>query len=109
MKHTSTHYFPKILAAPSLESCVEPSTLKNEPTMKKEFNVSTIFSYSRKRYSTFHNVLQEKQIIIPARHSENISSSFAHVISSDEESNVLSIPSTSEPKYPCISHVSLLK
>ena len=57
MKHESTP-FPKILTVSSVESCAEPSTLKNEPTMKEEFNDSTIFSSSRKSSSTFHKVLK---------------------------------------------------
>ena len=46
---------------------------------------------------------------MPVRHSEHVSSSFARVISSNEESNVLSIPLTSEHKSPSISHFFLLK
>ena len=42
VKHLSKSSFPKILSAPSVESHVEPSASKNEHTMKKEFNVSTI-------------------------------------------------------------------
>ena len=78
--------------------------IKEWKTMKKEFNMSTILSSSRKSSSTFHKTLQEKQIIIPARHSEHFPSSFAHIILSDEESNVLSTPSTLEHKHPSISH-----
>ena len=105
MKHASATSFYKILTTSSIESCAEPSTLKNKHNVKKKFNVSTILSSSRKSSSTFHKFLQEKQIIMPARHSDHVSSLFSRVIQSDDESNVLSIPSTSEPKSLYIPHV----
>ena len=80
MNDTYTPSFPKILTVPSIESCAELSALKNEPAMKKHFDVSTIFSSSRKISSTFHKVLQEKQMIMPARHSDYVSYSFARII-----------------------------
>ena len=42
---------------------------------------------------------------MPDRHFEYVPSSFAHIISSDDESDVFSIPSTSEPKSSCASHI----
>ena len=42
---------------------------------------------------------------MPARYSEHFSSSFAHIISSNEEPNILSSPSSSEPKSSSISYV----
>ena len=67
--------------------------------------MSTIFPSSKKSFSTFHKVLKDKRIIIPARYFEHASSSFIRSISSDKESNVLSIPSTLEIKFSCIPHV----
>ena len=74
--------------------------------MMEGFNVNAIFSSLSKSSSTFHKILQEKKIIMPARHSEHVSSSFTPIISSGVESNVLSIPSTSEPRSSCVSHFS---
>ena len=66
--------------------------------------MGTIFTSSSKSYSTFNKDLQEKKIIILSLHSKNVSFSFAHIISSDEESNVSYVTSTSEHKNPSVSH-----
>ena len=56
MKHASTT-FPKILTAPSIEACAEPSALKNKATINEGFNVSTIFSSSSKNSPYLHKSL----------------------------------------------------
>ena len=105
VKHAYTPSFPKILATLSKESFAETSASKNEPTVKKGFNLNNIFSSSSKISSTFHKVLREKRSITPTRHSENFSSAFAHSISSHDESNFLHTLLNSELKSPSISHV----
>ena len=60
VKHTSTPHLPKILTAPCIESCTEPSAPKKETNMKKVYTFDTIFSSSNKRHSTFHKDLKEK-------------------------------------------------
>ena len=48
VKHESTPSFSKILTAQCIESCAETSAPKNYSNVKKGFNMSAIFSSSRK-------------------------------------------------------------
>ena len=66
-------------------------------------------SSSRKRSSTFHKALHEKQIIISVHDPARFSSSPTRMTLSDEESNVSSIASTTEPKHMYVCMFSLLK
>ena len=63
--------FPQILATPPLESCHKSTTLKDEHISKKEFNVNTIFSSSKRSSATFRRIMQEKGLDAPTSHSRH--------------------------------------
>ena len=106
VKCASNPSFPKILSKLSFESCLEPSSLMKNATKTGKLSMSNIFTSSKKSSSTFHKILEEKEIIAPTHHSSHAPSTSTHDALSDEEPNVSFSPLPSEPRHSSTTHIS---
>ena len=104
VKCASTPSFPRILITFSIESCLEPCPPKKNATAKKELTINNIFSSLKKISSTFHKILEEKGVIIPARCLCLALPAFPSNVPSDEEPDVSFDPPPSEHRHSCELH-----